>query len=321
MRPDPQQRVNGYHALDHDAPTVKLPAVTRRTGGSDGMPPDRPATGTPPRRNGRTVRALSLALCCLVAVLAPLAVLIEGIDPMARLLLGLPLVVLVPGYAIIAATCPGPSVSGAERLALSLGVSLAVTVLGSLFLNLTPWGLQPVSWATLLSLLTLTASAIAIVGRRWLSLDPRTRARHAPATAGLGVGSAIMLAVAACIVVATIGLARASAATRTDEGFTQVWMLPTPEVDASSVRLGVKSHEEQDTQYVLRLEVDGAVLATWPSIALAPGESWEATAAIPDDAGAPVVAEARLYRVGDQAIGDTELDDPAGAYRRVVLRR
>src|SRR5436190_734931 len=107
-----------------------------------------------------------LVLACACATAAPVVVLVDGVDPLLRLLIALPMVVIVPGYALMAATLPGPSLSGVERLVLSIGTSMAMTVLGGLFLNVTPWGLQPVTWVCLLSGLTMAAAAAAIKRRR-----------------------------------------------------------------------------------------------------------------------------------------------------------
>jgi uncharacterized membrane protein len=272
-----------------------------------------------------------LVLACAVAIIAPLVVLLGVTEPALRLAVGFPLVVLVPGYALMAATCPGPSVWGAERLALSIGTSLTVAVLTGLMLHWTPWGLQPVSWSVALGGVTLVAAACTVIQWRWRSVPggaagaagraARTTNRRAAPVLHIGVGSSLLLASAALIVVGTVYLARLSATSRTAVGFTQVWMLPAGDASATTVRLGVNSNETTETQYILRLDVDGAPLQTWPSIVLGPGQTWEATAAIPAEAGAPMVAEARLYRVDGQAMTDEALSDPSGAYRRVMMHR
>jgi len=271
-----------------------------------------------------------LVLACAVAMLAPLAVILGVTEPAIRLAVGFPLVALAPGYALMATTCPGPSVWGAERLALSIGTSLTVAVLTGLLLHWTPWGLQAVSWSVALGGVTLAAAACAILQRRWRAAPAGAAGttRHAIHTAThrapvlrLGIGSSFLLAAAALIVVGTVYLARLSTNSRTAVGFTQVWMLPAGDVPATTVRLGVSSHEQAETQYILRLDVDGSPLQTWSSIVLAPGQTWEATAAIPADDGTPMVAEARLYRADGQAMSDEDLSDRSGAYRRVMMHR
>lgn len=60
-----------------------------------------------------------------------------------RVALGLPFVLFFPGYTLIAALYPRrDDLDGIERLALSLGLSLAVVPLIGLVLNYTPWGIR-----------------------------------------------------------------------------------------------------------------------------------------------------------------------------------
>jgi hypothetical protein len=264
-------------------------------------------------------RAVRLMLVSLVALIAALATLTDVVPPLLRLLLAVPLVVIIPGYALVAASCSEASISGAERLALSIGTSLALAVLGGLLLNWTPWGLQPASWGGLLSTFTIVAAAIALARER--QRPTPVAVQPAPLRAGLGVGSAFVLASAVAIHVGTVYLARASAAMSAEDGFTQIWMLPTPEAAPTSVRLGVKSLETTEETYAVRLDIDGAPALTWTSIVLAPGASWETTTDIPAEASGATVAEARLYRATGQPIPDEELNNPSLAYRRVVLRR
>src|SRR4051794_2033534 len=111
-------------------------------------------------------KTFDLMICSALAVVAMLlALLTPEIGP-ARALIGLPLVVFAPGYAIIAAAFPSDRLGMTERLLFSLGVSLAVAALAGLLLHWTALGLRPAAWAVALGNLTLVASLIALV-RRW----------------------------------------------------------------------------------------------------------------------------------------------------------
>jgi uncharacterized membrane protein len=64
-------------------------------------------------------------------------------DNVLRIILGLPLVLFFPGFALITALFPRKeSLSDIERLGLTFGLSLAVVPLIGLGLNYTPWGLR-----------------------------------------------------------------------------------------------------------------------------------------------------------------------------------
>lgn len=91
-----------------------------------------------------------------------------------RLLLGMTLLLFCPGYALQAALFPrrnGPD--GVERLALSVGISLALVPLLALILDQLPWGIR---LGTVLAVevgVTLLATVLAWV--RWHSLPPDDR--------------------------------------------------------------------------------------------------------------------------------------------------
>ena len=60
-----------------------------------------------------------------------------------RSILGLILILFIPGYSLIAALFPRKmDLDGIERAALSFGLSVAVTPLIGLALNYTPWGIK-----------------------------------------------------------------------------------------------------------------------------------------------------------------------------------
>jgi uncharacterized membrane protein len=114
-------------------------------------------------------------------------------DSPVRVLLGLPLVLFLPGYAFVAALFPeageGPAldedgadestrergIDGIERVALSFGLSIAISPLLGLVLNFTPWGIRLVPILVTLGGFTLVSTAVAAVRRRQLQPDERFR--------------------------------------------------------------------------------------------------------------------------------------------------
>ena len=86
-----------------------------------------------------------------------------------RTVLGLPMVLFLPGYALIAALFPAKDdLDGIERIALSFGLSIAVVPLIGLGLNYTPWGIRLIPILVSLSLFTIILSFIAIYRRNIL---------------------------------------------------------------------------------------------------------------------------------------------------------
>lgn len=137
-----------------------------------------------------------LAATVALVLLTDLAVLLPGVsETPLRIVLGLPFVLFLPGYAFIAALFPeeGESpvaeddeleagaldgdepegylarrggIDGIERVALSFGLSIAVVPLIGLVLNFTPWGIRLVPILLSVSGFTLVMVAVAAV-RRW----------------------------------------------------------------------------------------------------------------------------------------------------------
>jgi len=129
------------------------------------------------------------AVLALVAITL-FAVFVPGVrETPLRVILGLPFVLFIPGYAFIAALFPeaGGSpvaededadtvvdddppdergIDGIERVALSFGLSIAVVPLIGLVLNFTPWGIRLVPIMVSVSGFTVVCTAVA-AQRRW----------------------------------------------------------------------------------------------------------------------------------------------------------
>jgi uncharacterized membrane protein len=91
-----------------------------------------------------------------------------------RLFLGLIFVLILPGYALQVVVFPGRGdLDGPERLALSIGLSMAVLPLLALFLDRLPWGIR--LWPVLVAegSFIAIASLVAVVRRRRLPESER----------------------------------------------------------------------------------------------------------------------------------------------------
>jgi len=86
-----------------------------------------------------------------------------------RYVIGSIMVLFLPGYSLVEALYPGEEdLSPLERLALSIGLSLALVPLIGLILNYTPWGIRLNSTVTALA--TLTASLLLASAYRKFTL-------------------------------------------------------------------------------------------------------------------------------------------------------
>ena len=73
-----------------------------------------------------------------------LSIYLPGVnETFLRVVFGVPVILFIPGYALIAALFPAAKdIDGIERIALSFGLSIAVVPLIGLALNYTPWGIR-----------------------------------------------------------------------------------------------------------------------------------------------------------------------------------
>jgi len=91
-----------------------------------------------------------------------------------RILFGIPLVLFIPGYALIAALFPSSKdIDGIERVALSFGLSIAIVPLVGLALNYTPFGIRLDPVVTCLSILTTGLCIVAQYRRAQLPAGER----------------------------------------------------------------------------------------------------------------------------------------------------
>lgn len=147
------------------------------------------------RQHSGTVRGIpaDLAAVAGLVVLANLIVLAPVLNESpVRVVVGLVFVLVLPGYALVAALFPGHrtentadeegatdtdsmrrGIDGIERAALSVALSIPVVSLLGLGLSLTPLGVNLTSTLPVVSLVTLGATALAASRRRQLPAEQR----------------------------------------------------------------------------------------------------------------------------------------------------
>jgi len=83
-----------------------------------------------------------------------------------RIIFGIPVVLFIPGYVLIAALFPGKNdLDPIERTALSFGLSIAIVPLIGLVLNFTPWGIRLVPIIIALTIFILVMAIISHIRR------------------------------------------------------------------------------------------------------------------------------------------------------------
>jgi uncharacterized membrane protein len=213
------------------------------------------------------------------------------------------LVLVLPGYAMTWAVFAGRAWGVAERMLLSLGVSLALAVISGLALNWTPWGLQTASWTLFLGGVALAATGLGALRRN----DAHDR-RNVHAVRVHRRDTALLL-LATLLVVGAYGIAAYGATLRPVAQFTQLWMVPTDD-QPRSVRIGFRNEEGSVLAYRLVLRSGVEVVQEWSDIRLASGDAWETVYALPTTQAFDEDLVASLYRE----------DQPNAVYRYVTLR-
>jgi uncharacterized membrane protein len=93
-----------------------------------------------------------LTLLCIPFVLLP-----PLNETPIRIILGIPQVLFLPGYSLLATLYPRKDdLDGVERIALSFGLSIAIIPLLGLALNYTPFGIRLTPILTILSVFTIS---------------------------------------------------------------------------------------------------------------------------------------------------------------------
>jgi uncharacterized membrane protein len=207
----------------------------------------------------------------------------------ARVVLGLPFLLFFPGYTLVAALfARKEGMDGIERIALSFGMSIAVTALIGLGLNYTSWGirLEPVLYSMAAFIIVL--SGVAIIRRRQFGQTKFTMEFTAKLPGWQG--STLNKSLTVILVVAIIGaigvLVYTVAFPKVGERFTEFYILGTggkaenyPAAfditnnqvtgvkygDAEKatadklgkVILGIVNQEQQPTTYIVAIQIDG----------------------------------------------------------------
>ena len=92
-----------------------------------------------------------------------------------QILLGVLMVFLVPGFAVVSAVLPARYLSNGECLIASLGISLAVVICAGMLLAATPIGLSRVSLAIVIGIGTTITSIYALFRTRLASAATESR--------------------------------------------------------------------------------------------------------------------------------------------------
>ncbi len=254
-----------------------------------------------------------LLIIDILTVLLILAIILIP-SSIVRIVIGLPFLLFFPGYALVSALFPPKGadfadvggiaednpdmppqknekkgIDGIERIALSFGMSIAVTALIGLGLNYTPWGIRLLPVLLSISAFIIILSAVALIRQR-RSLDRAHLTMELQIKLPGWEGSALNKTLTVILAIAILGaigmLAYTVAVPKVGERFTEFYILGIdgkaegyPSVftlrdnqlvsvqygdkgtvtDGSpgKVTLGIVNHEQQNTIYTVKITIDG----------------------------------------------------------------
>ncbi len=235
------------------------------------------------------------------------------------LMIALLLVYVLPGYALVKALFPGTQLENSEFIALTLGLSLAITAIGGLVIYWLGWELNTNTWTIFLGSVTVIAGAVALL--RYQHLE-RPNPAHARVNFTLSLTDILLFLLAASGVVIAFAIAYQGEIVQNNSDFTQLWMLPD-EASASDAVIGINNRADEEAQYRLEIVVDGRVITKVEMIELQSTETWEYVFTVPENA---ITVTANLYRWYAPAEECSKSPAPEicdkneEVYREVVLR-
>ena len=239
-------------------------------------------------------------------------------DTVIRTILGLLLILFIPGYSLIAALFPKKDdLDGIERAALSFGLSIAVTPLIGLALNYTPWGIRLTPILISLSAFTLIMLLVAFIRRRRVPEGEKFFVNLGGLFSSIKEsfhGESKTSKVLSVILILTIVLAIATTAyiimkPKQGESFTEFYLLG-PDGTASdyptnltvgqnaSVIIGVVNHEYKTVDYTLVVTSNGTIMSE-QNITLTEGNKTEIPYTFTGNSTGTKKVEFSLYKLPD----------------------
>jgi hypothetical protein len=186
----------------------------------------------------------------------------------------MPLVIVLPGYAVMAAWFPKRLTKFPGNVLFIITLSIAIVCMTGLILHKTPWGIQTNTWIASLGAIVLVNLVIALFWGDFSITSPLDRPVKLPLYQGLLIFCAFLMSVFA------VYLAREGASQQQSSDVTQMWMLPGEASDA--IHMGVKNLDAEPISYKLVIKDGPNVIEE--NFELEPNTTWEKDFSMPGSA-------------------------------------
>ncbi len=232
-----------------------------------------------------------------------------------RIILGLPFVLFMPGYILMAVLFPRRGVIGnIERVALSFGLSIAVVPIIGLILNFTSWGIRLESMLWTLAFFIFIMAALTWFRRRRLPEADRFGIEFNLSLAiwRNGVQNKYLSIILILVVLGALGtMGYAIASPKVGQKFTEFYILGLEDKATDypkelsvgkegRVITGIINHEYELASYRLEIRINGLKDNELGPIILEYEEKWEGEVIfVPQVAGEKQKVEFLLYKNGE----------------------
>lgn len=220
----------------------------------------------------------SLLLIDLLSVIFILTIVFLPELKAARVSLGIPFLLLFPGYSAVSALYPKKDFEATERLIYGLGLSLAFIPPLGILLNWSPYGLNLTTTVVSLFSLMLLFTVLSWWRRRRIPPESRFRAtfplsdfrkwlsRESKAAIGCAVAMLLFAGGGFYLVTHQCG-----------NEFTEFYLVGEENLEpgANAVEVGIVNHEGAPEDYAVEVLTEGCELGRVEGINLDPGESWK----------------------------------------------
>jgi uncharacterized membrane protein len=238
-----------------------------------------------------------------LVLLTDIFVLAPGLnETILRNVLGLPLVLFLPGYTLIAALFPAKSdLDGIERTALSFGLSIAIVPLIGLILNYTPFGIRPLPVLVSLSIFIFIMCWLAYTRRASLPETEAFEISFSAAALSLKneilekseskLDRALTIILILSILMSVATLEYVILTPKEGEHFTEFYVLGPQGIadnyttdytlgQSGTMIVGVVNHEYRPVNYTMQVKLENQLLPlpeNLQHITLDHNETWEET--------------------------------------------
>jgi uncharacterized membrane protein len=254
------------------------------------------------------VDIISILIITLITI--PVVEFTEGVP---RIILGVIVLLLFPGYTLVAALFPAKrNLRGIERAGLTLILSFALVSLTGLALNYTTWGIRLNPLVISITALILICSIVAVIRRMRLPEEDRFRlgfSFQVPRWTAWTPFDRVLSIALAVVVIGSLGtLAYVIERPKAQEDFTNFYMLGPNGMmenypssitlnEQADITLGIENHENKVSRYTVKVVFDGQEVQTIGPLTLADEQKWSNKISLkPSRAGDNQKVEFYLYK-------------------------